>query len=103
MRKWPYFIVASLLNALLVTGAFIEFKLRGIAVIDLQSRSTGFPAWDDINPFQFAGGMFMLSLLIIMIITGIIQLVTGVFNKLHSFNQSLANTQSQPFDFAQGQ
>ena len=103
MRKWPYFIVASLLNALLVTGAFIEFKLRGIAVIDLKSPSTGFPAWNDINPFEFAGGMFLLSFVIIVIIAGILQLVTGIFSRLHSFNQSLAGTKGQPFDFAQGQ
>lgn len=103
MRKWPYFIVASLLNALLVTGALIEFKLRGIAVIDLKSRSIGFPAWNDINPFEFAGGMFLLSFLVIVIFFGIKDLVTGIFKKLHSFNQSLATTQGQPFDFAQGQ
>jgi hypothetical protein len=93
MRKWPYFIVASLLNALLVTGAFIEFKLRGIAVIDLSARSAGFPAWNDINPFQFAGGMFLLSLLVIVTIAGIIGVVTGIFSRLHSFKQSLANGQ----------
>jgi hypothetical protein len=95
MKKWPYFIVASLLNALLVTAAFLEFKLRGIAIADLKTRITGFPAWDEINPFLFAGGMFILSFLIIVIIIGIKELVTGIYNRLHAFNHSLANTQSQ--------
>ena len=103
MKKWPYFFVASLLNALLVTAAFIEFKLRGIAIVDLKTRVTGFPAWDQINAFQFAGGMFVVSFLLIVIIIGIKELVAGILHKLHSFNRSLANTQSQPFDFAQGQ
>jgi hypothetical protein len=92
-KNWPYFIVASLLNSLLVTGAFIEFKLRGIAIFDLKKGITGFPAWSDINPFQFAGGMFLLSFLLIVLIIGIKDLVAGIFNKLHVFNQSLANGQ----------
>jgi hypothetical protein len=96
MRKnWPYFIVASFLNALLVTAVFLEFKLRGIAVFDPANRTTGFPSLNEINPFQFAGGMFVLSFLIIVTIIGIKDLVSGILNKLHSFNQSLASTQSQ--------
>jgi hypothetical protein len=92
-KNWPYFVVASFLNSLLVTGAFIEFKLRGIAVFDLKTGITGFPAWSDINPFQFAGGMFVLSLLLIVIIIGIKELVAGIFSRLHAFNHSLANNQ----------
>jgi hypothetical protein len=93
MRKnWPYFIVASFLNALLVTAVFLEFKLRGIAVFDPVNRTTGFPSWNEINPFQFAGGMFVVSFLIIVTIIGVKDLVSGIFNRLHSFNQSLAGT-----------
>jgi hypothetical protein len=92
-KNWPYFIVASLLNALLVTGAFIEFKLRGIAALEPQSRMSGFPAWNEIDPFQFATGMFVLSFLVIVTIIGIKFLVTGIITKLHTFNESLSNTQ----------
>jgi hypothetical protein len=94
-KNWPYFIVASFLNSLLVTAAFVEFKLRGIAVFDLKAGITGFPAWNDLNPFQFAGGMFVLSFLLIVMIIGIKDLVAGIFNRLHLFNQSFASTQSQ--------
>ena len=94
-KNWPYLIVASLLNAILVTGAFIEFKLRGIAIIEPQSPFAGFPAWSDIDPFQFAGGMFILSFLVIVTITGIKELVTGIIKKWHSFNENLSATQSQ--------
>ena len=93
-KNWPYLIVASLLNALLVTGAFIEFKLRGIAIIEPQSPFAGFPAWSDLDPFQFAAGMFVLSFLVIVTFTGIKELVTGILKKLHSFNESLSGTQS---------
>jgi hypothetical protein len=94
MRKnWPFLIVASLLNTLLVTGAFIEFKLRGIAIIEPQSPFAGFPAWNDIDPFQFAAGMFVLSFGVIVTIIGIKELVTGIAKKLHSFNESLSTTQ----------
>ena len=102
-KNWPYFIVASLLNALLVTGAFIEFKLRGIAGIEQQAGVAGFPAWNDIDPFQFATGMFALSFLVIVTIIGIRELVTRIITKLHSFNESLSNTQpaaANPFDVA---
>ena len=104
MRKnWPYLIVASLLNAVLVTGAFIEFKLRGIAIIEPQSPFSGFPAWSDIDPFQFAAGMFVLSFLVIVTIAGIKELVTGIIKRWHSFNESLSTTQpaaANPFDVA---
>jgi hypothetical protein len=94
MRKnWPFLIVASLLNTLLVTGAFIEFKLRGIAIIEPQSPFAGFPAWNDIGPIQFAAGMFVLSFGVIVAIIGIKELVTGIVKKLHSFNESLSTTQ----------
>lgn len=90
MRKnWPVFIVASFLNTLLATGAFIEFKLRGLAVFELPVRAAGFPSWYEINPFQFAGGMFVLSFLVIMIVIGIKIAVNGILLKMHSFNESL--------------
>ncbi|WP_207514229.1 hypothetical protein [Longitalea luteola] len=94
MRKiWPVCIVASFLNTFLVTGAFIEFKLRGIAVFELPVRTTGFPAWYDISPFQFAGGIFVLSFLMIMTVLGIKTLASGILLKVHSFNESLKNGQ----------
>jgi hypothetical protein len=69
MRKnWPYFIVASLLNAVLITGAFIEFKLRGIAGSAIPAPQ---PTWYEINPFVFTSGMFLISFLVIMTIIGI--------------------------------
>ncbi|THU31166.1 hypothetical protein FAM09_29235 [Niastella caeni] len=95
-NNWPYFIVASFLNTLLVTGAFIEFKLRGIAVIDQQPGSV----WRDIDPFQFASCMFVLSFLVIVAIIGIKDLVTRIISKLHSFNESLATTQPTASQFA---
>ncbi len=60
MRKnWPYFIVASFLNAIFITGAFFEFKLRGMNVSPQ-------PTWYEINPFVFTGGIFVISFLVIM-------------------------------------
>jgi hypothetical protein len=68
MRKnWPYFIVASFLNAVLITGAFIEFKLRGMA-------DSPQPTWYEINPFVFTGGTFIISFLVIMTIVGLLDL-----------------------------
>ena len=89
---WPYFIVASFLNTLLVTGAFIEFKLRGIAVPAWPSGA-GLPALNEIDPFQLAGGMFVLSFLMIVLITGIKNLVASILTKLHLFNESLTGNQ----------
>ena len=89
---WPYFIVASFLNTLLVTGAFIEFKLRGIAVADWPA-GTGLPAWNDIHPFQLAGGMFVSSFLMILLIIGIKNLFARIVAKLHVFNESMAGNQ----------
>jgi hypothetical protein len=94
-KNWPYFIVASFLNTLLVTATFIELKLRGISVFEMPATAAGFPAWYDISPVQFAGGMFVLSFLIILTIIGIKLLMTGIFTRLHLFNQSLANSQNQ--------
>jgi len=89
MRKnWPYFIVASFLNTLLVTATFIEFKLRGLAVVDWPTASV-VPAWYNVDPFQFAGGMFVLSFLLIVVIVTIKNLVTRVVTKLKLFNESL--------------
>jgi hypothetical protein len=91
MRKtWPYLVVASFLNTLLVTATFLEFKLRGLAVIDWPA-STPVPAWYDVDPVQFAGGMFVLSLLLMAAIVGIKNLVTRIVTKLRSFNESLGS------------
>jgi hypothetical protein len=66
MRKnWPYFIVASFLNAVLITGAFIEFKLRGMA-------DSPQPTWYEINPFVFTGVVFIISFLVIVAIVGLL-------------------------------
>lgn len=89
MRKnWPYLVVASFLNTLLVTATFLEFKLRGLAVINWPA-GTPVPAWYDVDPVQFAGGMFLLSLLLMAAIVGIKNLVTRIVTKLRSFNESL--------------
>ena len=78
MRKnWPYFIVASFLNAVLITGAFIEFKLRGIG-------DSPQPTWYEINPFVFTGGIFIISFLVIMAVIVIKDLIGGVSKKLHA-------------------
>ena len=91
-KNWPYFVVASFLNTLLVTGAFIEFKLRGIAAPGWPVGN-GLPAWNDINPFQLAGAMFMMSFLLIVAIVGIKNLIGSITAKLHLFNESLASNQ----------
>ncbi|OQP63608.1 hypothetical protein [Niastella populi] len=91
-KNWPYFVVASLLNTLLVTGAIIEFKLRGIAAPGWPVGN-GLPAWNEINPFQLAGAMFVLSFLLIVTIAGIKNLVGGIAAKLHLFNEGLAGNQ----------
>ena len=89
MRKtWPYLVVASFLNTLLVTATFLEFKLRGLAVIDWPA-GTPAPAWYDVDPVQFAGGMFVLSLLLMAAVVAIKNLVTRIVTKFRSFNASL--------------
>jgi hypothetical protein len=89
MRKnWPYLVVASFLNTLLVTATFLEFKLRGLAVIDWPA-GTPVPAWYDVDPVQFAGGMFVLSLLLMAAVVAIKNLVTRIVTKLKSFNTGL--------------
>jgi hypothetical protein len=89
MRKnWPYLVVASFLNTLLVTATFLEFKLRGLAVIDWPA-GTPVPAWYDVDPVQFAGGMFVLSLLLMAAVVFIKNLVTGIVTRLRSFNAGL--------------
>lgn len=91
MRKnWPYLVVASFLNTLLVTATFLEFKLRGLAVINWPA-GTPVPAWYDVDPVQFAGGMFLLSLLLMVAIVGIKNLVTRIVTKFKSFNESLGS------------
>lgn len=93
MRKnLPYFIAASFLNTLLVTATFIEFKIRGLAVVDFPTGAAT-PAWYQADPFQFAGGMFVLSFLLIIGIAGIRSLLTSIAAKLHVFNESLAHGQ----------
>ncbi|OQP38733.1 hypothetical protein A4H97_18615 [Niastella yeongjuensis] len=108
MRKnWPYFIVASFLNAVFITGAFIEFKLRGVGT----SRQ---PTWFEINPFILTGGIFVISFLVIMAIIIIKDLPSyvkasagkagDISKRLHTINESLANTPpaqvTNPFDVA---
>ena len=63
-KNWPYYLVASLLNAILITGAFIEFKLRGMASPHLPA--TPQPAWFHINPIAFSGCIFMISFLLVI-------------------------------------
>jgi|SRR5689334_17154384 len=89
-KNWPYFIVASFLNTLLVTATFIEFKLRGLAVVNWPTASA-VPAWYNVDPFQFAGGMFVLSFLLIVVIVTIKNLVTGIAAKFKLFNESLGS------------
>lgn len=89
-KNWPYFIVASFLNTLLVTATFIEFKLRGLAVVNWPATSA-VPARYNVDLFQFAGGMFALSFLLIVVIVTIKNLITRVPTKLKMFNESLGN------------
>jgi hypothetical protein len=80
MRKnWPYFIVASFLNAVLITGAFIEFKLRGIAGAETSAPQS---TWYEINPLVFTGGIFLISFLVIMGIIGVKNLAVIIKNLL---------------------
>lgn len=78
-KNWPYFIVASFLNTTLVTGTFIAIKLRGIAVHSLY----------ELNPLQFAGGMFVLSFVGILLLVGIKVMVTGIGSKMHLFERKM--------------
>jgi hypothetical protein len=81
MRKnWPYFIVASLLNAVLITGAFIEFKLRGMALPELPAAPQ--PAWFRIDPFAFSSGIFLISFLLIVVITGLGGLIGSIIKSV---------------------
>lgn len=89
-KNWPYFIVASFLNTLFVTATFIEFKLRGLAVVNWPTASA-VSAWYNVDPFQFAGGMFVLSFLLIVVIVTIKNLVTRVVTKFKLFKESLGN------------
>lgn len=87
-KKWPYFIVASFLNAVLITGAFIEFKLRGIAGVETPTSS---PAWYELNPLVLTGGVFLISFLVIMAIVVIIDLVraAGKTDEMSNVKQEL--------------
>lgn len=95
-NNWPFLVAASLLNSLLVTGAFIEFKLRGVSAIEPHYSGTNVVQSYSINNLLLAAGMFVLTFLLITAIIAISKLVTGVTAKLHAFNKSLANAQAAP-------
>jgi hypothetical protein len=95
MRKnWPYFIVASFLNAVLITGAFIEFKLRGIAGTAIPAPQ---PTWYEINPLVFTGGIFLISFLVIMGIVVLSDLVraTGKTREIPTSRDKLSNVKRE--------
>ena len=92
-HKWPFIIVASLFNALLVTGAFIEFKLRGAAHIQAQHALMNQAAMLKIHPLLVGAGTFISTFLLIVSIVGLTQLFTGIHTKMESFNESLSSPQ----------
>jgi hypothetical protein len=81
LKNWPYLLLASFLNAVLITGAFMEFKLRGMAASQLPAALQ--PAWYQVDPFIFGGGIFIISLLLIMVLIAIKNLVITKSRQLH--------------------
>jgi hypothetical protein len=71
-RKWPFITVASLLNALLITGVFTSLYPRGFTIAELYT----------ITPFLFATAMFVFTFLVIIATIGIRQLISGIINRL---------------------
>jgi cytochrome bd-type quinol oxidase subunit 2 len=91
MRKnWPFFIVASFLNAVFITGAFIEFKLHGM---DVSSQ----PTWYEINPFVFTGGIFVISFLVIIGIVILFDLMrtTSKTREITTSREKMSNVQRE--------
>lgn len=95
-NNWPFLVAASLLNSLLVTGAFIEFKFRGVSAIETSYSETNVVQTYSMNNLLIAAGMFVLTFLLITAIIAISKLVTGITAKLHAFNKGLANAQAAP-------
>ena len=89
-RKWPFITVASLLNALLITGVFISLYPRGFTIADLPYVRTAPVKFYTIAPFLFATVMFVLTFLVIIAGIGIKQLISGIINRLKMFNAGLA-------------
>jgi hypothetical protein len=92
-KNWPYFIVASFLNAVFITGAFIEFKLRGIGAAPQ-------PTWYEINPFVFTGGIFITSFLVIIGVVILLDLcyklqATGKTREIPTSREKLSNVKRE--------
>jgi hypothetical protein len=89
-RKWLFITVASLLNALLITGVFISLYPRGFTISDLPYAGTAPVKFYTIAPFLFATAMFVLTFLIIIAGIAIRQLVSGMISRLKLFSDSPA-------------
>jgi hypothetical protein len=81
--KWPFITVASLVNAFMVTGAFIEFKLRGMNQTAMLK----------VHPLLAGAGIFVSTFLLIVAVLALTRLFTGINTKMKSFNESLSNPQ----------
>jgi hypothetical protein len=87
VNKWPFITVASVINSLSVTGAFINFKSDGISMIDPQHAGSWLYT---INPSLFAAGMFLFTFLAIIAMIYVARFISAIIGKLHTFNKSLA-------------
>lgn len=88
--KWPIITVAALFNAILITGAFLEFKARG--VYSVQTSQSMF-AFLKIHPLLVAAGAFVFTFTTVVLVVVVSQLCTGIITKMVSFKKSLANPQ----------
>jgi len=90
-RKWPFITVASLLNALLITGVFISLYPRGFTIADLPYTGTAPVKSYTIAPFLFAAAMFIFTFLIIIAGMAIKQLISAIISRLKMVSHSLAH------------
>jgi hypothetical protein len=89
-RKWPFITVASLLNALLITGVFISLYPRGFTIADFPYAGTSPVKFYTIAPFLFATAMFVFTFLIIIAGIAVKQLVSAVISRLKMLSHGLA-------------
>jgi hypothetical protein len=91
-NKWLFVVVASFFNSLMVTGAFIEFRLRGVSVVELPNGNA--PLFLQMHPGLLAGGMFLLTFVVILLLVGVMGMLSGISRRLQTFNQGLRNVQA---------
>ena len=98
-NKWPFVAAASFVNSLVITGAFMEFKLGGVSGMSPSYSAADLHTFFSINPLLFAAGMFVVTIGLMVSIIGISRLVAGVADKLHALNKSLTNPSTMTTSF----